>query len=162
MIEVDTDLKEKMLKLKKAMAEAEDGKRIKREVAKELRGLMNPLVARQRAKVLRLPSKGGHSQSMRQAIAKQTKAATRWGGNNIGVSVIQRARSMPRNFQMAGRVFNREEGWHPQTLGGESLHQEVRPAQWFDSETGGVRAEAAHKMHAALDRAADKIASSAR
>jgi hypothetical protein len=161
MIEMDTDLKEKMGKLKRAMAAAENGKDIKREIAKELRALMNPLVAEQRARVLRLPSKGGHTQSMRQAVARQTKAATRWGGNNMGVSVIQRARAMPRNFQMAGRMFNREEGWNPQTLGGETVHQQVRPTQWFDQPTTGVRGEASHKMHQALDRAADKIASSA-
>ena len=161
MIEVDTDLKEKMIKLKKAMAEAEGGKVIKRELAKELRSLMNPLVAEQRARVLRLPSKGGHGQSMRQAIARQTKAATRWGGENVGVSIIQRARSMPRGFDYAGRVFNRAEGWHPQTLGGESLHQQIRPAGWFDDVTKGQRGEVGQKVHRALDVAADKIASSA-
>jgi hypothetical protein len=161
MIEMETDLKEKMVKLKKAMAEAADGKVIKKELAKELRGLLNPLVARQRAAVLRLPSKGGHSQSMRQAIARQTKAATRWGGNNVGVQVIQRARGMPRDFQFAGRAFNRAEGWNPQTLGGETVHQQVRPTKWFDSETTGERAEATRAAHAALDRAAAKMASAA-
>lgn len=161
MIEMETDLKEKMVKLKKAMAEAENGKVIKREIAKELRGLLNPLVARQRAAVLRLPSKGGHSQSMRQAIARQTKAATKWGGDNVGVQVIQRARSMPRGFQYAGRAFNRAEGWNPSTLGGETVHQQIRPAQWFDSETAGERSEVGQKVHHALDAAAAKMASAA-
>jgi hypothetical protein len=162
MIEMETDIKEKMLKLKKAMSEAADGKVIKREIAKELRGLMNPLVAEQRARVLRLPSKGGsHGQSMRQAIARQTKAATKWGGNNVGVQVIQRARGMPRNFQFAGRAFNRSSGWHPTSLGGETVHQQIRPAEWFDGATTGKRGEIGQKVHHALDVAADKIARSA-
>lgn len=162
MIEMDTDLKEKMIHLRKAMAEATDGKVIKRELAKELRGLLNPLVAKQRAAVMRLPSRGGsHGQSMRAAIARQTKAATRWSGDNIGVQVIQRARSMPRGFQFAGRAFNRAEGWNPQTLGGETIHQQIRPAQWFDGQTTGVRAETTRQVHEALNRAATKMAAKA-
>lgn len=161
MIEMETDAKEKMLKLKKAMSEAADGKVIKRQIAKELRSLMNPLVAEQRSRVLRLPSKGGHGQSMRQAIARQTKAATRWGGENVGVSVIQRARGMPRGFEYAGRAFNRASGWHPQSLGGETIHQQIRPAQWFDGATTGKRGEIGQKVHHALDAAAAKIAESA-
>jgi len=160
MIEMDSDIKEKMAFLKKAMAEASNGKAIKRELAKELRTIMNPLVAQQRARVMRLPSKGGHSQSMRQAIARQTKAATRWSGRNMGVQVIQRARSMPRNFQYAGRVFNREEGWNPTTLGGETHHQQIRPAQWFDGATHGQKEPIGRKVHHALEEAAAKIASS--
>lgn len=162
MIEMDSDIKEKMARLKHAMAEAANGKDLKRELSKELRGLMNPLVTEQRGRVLRLPSKGGHGQSMRQAIARQTKAATRWSGRSGGVSVIQRARSMPRGFNMAGRMFNRENGWTPSTLGGESVHQQMRPAQWFDGATTGVRPEAAQKVHEALERTAAKIAASAR
>lgn len=160
MIDLDSDIKEKMAHLKKAMAEASNGKEIKRALSKELRGIMNPLVAQQRARVMRIPSKGGHSQSMRQAIARQTKAATRWSGNSMGVQVIQRARSMPRGFQYAGRAFNREEGWHPQNLGGEVVHQQIRPAQWFDGATKGEREPIGRKVHQALEQAAAKIASS--
>lgn len=160
MIDLDSDIKEKMAHLKKAMAEAADGKVLKKELAKELRGIMNPLVAEQRRKVLSLPSKGGHSQSMRQAVARQTKAATRWSGRNMGVQIIQRARSMPRNFNMAGRMFNRADGWNPTTLGGETVHQQMRPAGWFDDVTAGQRPEVGRKVHQALERTAAKIASS--
>lgn len=160
MMEMDSDIKEKMSILKRAMAEAADGKVLKRELAKQLRDIMNPLVAEQRRKVLSLPSRGGHPDSMRQAVARQTKAATRWSGKSMGVQIIQRARSMPRNFQMAGRMFNRQEGWNPTTLGGETVHQQIRPAQWFDGPTDGQRPEVAQKVHRALEATAAKIASS--
>lgn len=161
MIDLDSDIREKMLLIKKAMAEGATGKTLKRELSKELRNLMNPLVAEQRRKVLALPSSGkAHGQSMRQAVARQTKAATRWSGRNMGVSIIQRARSMPRGFDYAGRAFNREEGWNPTTLGGEVHHQQIRPAQWFDGPTAGVRPEIGREVHAALERTADKIAAS--
>lgn len=163
MIEMDSDAKEKMGILKRAMAEASDGKILKRELSKQLRDLMNPLVAKQRAKVLSLPSSGpSHGESMRQAVARQTKAQARWSGRNMGVSVIQRARSMPRGFQYAGRMFNRAEGWNPTTLGGETVHQQIRPAGWFDNQTDGVRPEALHGIEQALEATAVKIAASVR
>lgn len=162
MIELDSDIKLKMAGLRQAMAQAEDGKILKRELAKRLRGILNPLVAQQRARVLALPSKGHRGPSMRQAIARQTKAATRWSGQNTGVSVIQRTRSMPRDFAMAGRMFNREEGWHPKTIGGEVEHQQIRPAQWFDQGTVDRRQAAAQQVHEALEAAAAKIGQAAK
>lgn len=162
MIELDSDIKEKMASLRQAMAQAADGKILKRELAKRLRGIMNPLVTQQRNRVLGIPSKGHAGPSMRQAIARQTKAATRWSGKSMGVSVIQRARSMPRDFAMAGRMFNREEGWHPKSLGGEVLHQQVRPTQWFDQGTADRRQDAGRQVLAALEETAAKIGRTAK
>lgn len=161
-VSMEADAKIAMGKLKKAMAEAANGKQIKREVSKELRGLMKPLETEMRQRVLRLPSKGHSGTSMRSAIAKQTRAATRWSGPNMGVSVVQKARGMPRGFRFAGRVFNRVDGWNPTTLGGVVEHQEIKPAKWFDGATPGIRPEAVRAMHEALEAAAVKIGASAK
>lgn len=161
-VRLDTDIKNEMQKLKKAMAEGAGGRTLKRELSKKLRGLMNPIVAEQRGRVLRLPSKGHKGPSMRQAIARQTKAATRWGGKSMGISVIQRARGMPRQFNMAGRAFNREEGWNPTTLAGETIHQQMSPTQWFDSPTASQKPEVGREILAAMRETADRIADIAR
>jgi hypothetical protein len=158
---LDTDIKQKMGKLQAAMKEAADGKALKRELSKRLRGIAQPTEQRMRQMVLKLPSKGHPGPSMRQAIARQTKAATRWSGDSMGVSIKQRARSMPRGFNMAGRAFNRAEGWNPTTLGGETIHQDIRPAQWFDSQTVGVAPDAQRAILTALEDAAATIASRA-
>jgi hypothetical protein len=162
MMELDSDIKKKMAVLKRAMGEAADGKILKRELSKRLRSLMTPMVAQQKTRVMRLPSKGHPGPSMRAAIARQTKAATRWSGNSMGVQIIQRGRGMPRNFDYAGRAFNRSEGWHPTNLGGESVHQEIRPAKWFDDVTDGARPRVGREVLEALDATADKIAARAR
>lgn len=159
---LDTDIRKKMAGLQAAMKEAADGKVMKRELSKRLRTLMRPTEQRMRQKVLGLPSKGHTGASMRQAIARQTKAATRWSGRNLGVSVIQRARAMPRNFQFAGRAFNRAEGWNPQSLGGEVVHQQIRPTAWFDGETAGIRPQAQREIVAALNDAAATMARKAK
>lgn len=162
MISLESDVKEKMGKLKRAMAEAADGKIMKREISKELRTIVQPLEQRMRRRMLSLPSKGHPGPSMRQAIARQTKAATRWSGQNAGVSVVQRARAMPRDFRLAGRAFNRESGWNPKTLGGVVEHQQIRPAEWFDGETVGVRPEAQREIIRALDKTAAILAARAK
>lgn len=160
MISVDTDVKQKMAHLQKVMAEASDGKALKRALSAKLRGLAGPLVAAQRARLLSLPSGGHRGPSMRQAVARQVKATTRWSGREMGVNIKQGTRAMPRNFRMAGRAFNREEGWSPGTLGGETRHQQIRPAQWFDAPTMGKKAEVAQLVREALEEAAATIGSS--
>lgn len=128
----DRDLRRAMNHLAKAFRAEGVSKHIKRDVSKRLRSIMAPMVAERKARVLALPSQGRSSPSMRQAIARKIAANTRWSGRNTGVSIVQRARGMPRDFQYAGRVFNREGGWHPQNLGGEVVTQQIEPANWFD------------------------------
>jgi len=138
MIEPKIDLREALQALDRALAAEEGGKRLKRDLAKRLRGVMEPIRQRTITRVLALPSSGHSGESMRQAIARQTRAAVRFRGDNTGVSLIQRARGMPRNFQYAGRAFNRTEGWHPKTLSGQVVTQQIRPAKWFDEPVADV------------------------
>lgn len=154
----DDDMRRAMNHLARVFAKAEDGKLMKRELAKRLRQIVRPLVQERKAAVLALPSKGHAGQSMRQAIARQTRAATRWRGRNTGISIIQRARGMPRNFNMAGRAFNREMGWTPTTLGGIKEHQQMRPALWFDSKSKTDRPVIRRQIEKAIGDASDKMA----
>jgi hypothetical protein len=154
----DSELKRAMNHMARVFGVAAGGKQLKRELSKQLRQLMNPLVQARRQSVLSLPSKGHSGPSMRQAIARQTRAATRWRGRNTGISIIQRARGMPRDFSMAGRAFNREEGWNPTALGGVQVHQQVTPAKWFDSMERGDRPRVRQAVIEALEDTAAKMA----
>lgn len=157
---LESDIRAKMTTLAGAFKDGGAPKTMKRELSKRLRTIAKPLETKMKERILRLPSKGHSGPSMRQAVAQKTRAATRWSGDNIGVSVVQRARGMPRDFRMAGRMFNREEGWNPVNLAGEVLHQQMRPAQWFDGETSGMRPELQQEIIRALDDAAVKIGQS--
>jgi len=163
MIRIDeSDLKDAMRHLGRAMAKAEHGKTIKRETAKKLRRILKPLVDERRARVRALPSKGHAGEGMRAAIARKTNANTRWSGRDPGVSIRVRGRGMPRGFRFAGRAFNREGGWNPTTLGGIVEHQEMQPAQWFDGANTKDRPMVRKEVIAALSDAADKIAADIR
>jgi hypothetical protein len=164
MIEMDDkDIKRVMHALSREMNSSKAGKIIKREVSKRLREIMRPMVEKRKAAVLRLSSKGHVGPSMRQAIAKQIKATTRWSGQSGGVSIAQKARGMPRSFPMAGRMMNRSEGWNPKSLGGETFHQQVRPVEWFDSQADqGDKTRARHEIVEALEETAGRLASEIR
>lgn len=148
--------------LSRALAAEADGKALKRDLAKNLRTIMQPL----RAQVIRrLMSTGGSShagQSMRDAIARQTRAGVRFSGRNTGVNLVQRARGMPRGFNMAGRAMNRTEGWNPTTLGGTTVHQHARPAEWFDEPTHASVDEARRATQDAMEDMARRLAERAR
>jgi hypothetical protein len=155
----DSDLRRAMTHLARAMRAEGVNRHIKRDVSKKLRTLMKPMVAKRQAAVLRLPSKGHSGEGMRSAVARKVVAATRWSGKSGGVSIIQRGRGMPRNFQMAGRAFNRAEGWNPKNLAGEEMHQEMVPIEWFDSQADSGEARMVrHQVVQALDEVAGTLA----
>lgn len=156
----DDDLRRAMGHLGRALRAPGVNRKIKRQVSARLRKIMKPMVQERKSRVLALPSKG-HTQpggSMRQAIARKVAANTRWTGRDSGVSIVQRARGMPRDFQYAGRAFNREEGWNPQTLGGEIENQQVRPAAWFDGAATGDAPRVRQEIIGALDEVAGTLA----
>lgn len=156
----DRDLRAAMNSLGRAMSGAM--RPFKREASKRLRAVMDPMAQRVRTRVLALPSKGHSGQSMRQQVARQVRPATRWSGDNTGVSLIQRARGMPRGFNFAGRMFNRPEGWNPVSPGGIQRVQQIRPAQWFDSEVVDSDDQLRRAVVAALEQTAREVASRAR
>lgn len=159
MIEIDDrDIRRAMQLLGKTLASSKTGKVVKRELSKKLRGLAQPLVEKRKSAVRKIRSKGHEGPSLRQAIAKQTKAATRWSGNSAGLSIAQKARGMPRGFDQAGRAFNRAEGWNPTSLGGEVHHQEVRPVEWFDSTNAADGPKVRQEVVEALEEVAGTLA----
>lgn len=159
----DRDLRRVMNSLGRAFRADKTSRRIKTETSKRLRAAMAPMVAERKARVLALPSKGGARRggSMRAAVARKVQGATRWGGRDVGVSIIQRARGMPRDFQYAGRMFNRTEGWNPKNLAGETETQTMRPAKWFDDAAMDdypmVRDQIVEALESAAATMADEI-----
>lgn len=159
----DKDIRRVMHAMGRVMNGDAVGKKIKRETSKRLREIMGPMVEKRKSAAMRLSSKGHAGASMRAAVARQTKGQARWSGQSGGVSITQRARGMPRDFRMAGRMFNRAEGWNPTTLGGEKVHQEIRPVEWFDSQvTSGDTKRARQEIVQALEATAARLSSEIR
>lgn len=162
MIELSTDQQRDGLRaLGRAFAAESDGKQLKKELAAELRKVVEPIKDRQVRQILAVRSSGHRGAGIRQAIARQTRAGVRFGGRDVGVNIIQRTRGMPRNFRFAGRAMNRAQGWSPQSLGGVVRQQFARPTGWFDDAGDGMSADAVRAASQVMERMAARLAARA-
>lgn len=162
MIELSVDEQSNGLRaLARAVAAESDGKQLKKELAAELRRVVEPIRSRQVARIMSIPSKGHPGRGLRESVAHQTKAGVRFGGRNVGINIMQRARGMPRNFQFAGRALNRAAGWSPKSLGGVIFHQHARPTEWFDQPGHGAGADAMRAAQQVMERMAARLAARA-
>lgn len=120
--------------LTRALRSAEDGKKLRRDLAKEIRKALSPAVAEAKAGVMSMDSAGsGGGEPLRPAIAAQVKAQARLSGRSAGAKVRVRKRGMPRGFDNAPRRTNRAKGWRHPVFGDRDtwVHQVGKP-DWFD------------------------------
>jgi len=158
-IEFDVDkARNGLTALSRALAQESDGKALKRDLGKKLRALMDPLRAQVVRRLMQTGGSGHPGAGLREAIARQTRAGVRFSGRNTGVNLVQRARGMPRDFQYAGRAFNRVEGWNPKSLGGATMHQQAQPVEWFDEPTSKSTEEARQAAMEAMEDMARRLA----
>ncbi len=143
------------------MAEA-DGKKLRRDLGKELRKAAQPIVLDARSNILALPSSTrGQRVPLRATIAREVKVQTRWSGNSTGVRIRVGKRKMPRGFKNAPKRLNSGRGWrHPVFGDYETWVQQVGRPSWFHDATRGhrpeVRKAVLRAMNAALVRIAGK------
>lgn len=89
--------------INKALKQAADGKEIRRQLAKQLRGEIRPMVASVKAAWLSAPSQGHKSSTrarrgqpdLRKLLAKATAGQVRFTGKEAGVRVRTDGRKMP-------------------------------------------------------------------
>jgi hypothetical protein len=134
-----------------ALRYEEDGMRLRRQLAKELRQAVEPGVAAAKGQIMAMGSAGlpHDGEPLRAAIARQVKAQTRLTGKAAGVRVRVSTQGMPRGFRQAPRRTNRD-GWRHPVFGNREVwvQQRGKPG-WFDDPLQARRAE----YRAAVERA---------
>lgn len=109
--------------LARALAAESDGKKLKRELAKNLRKAIEPALGEIRSSLLAMqtegviPTEGG---PLRTEILKHLKAETRTRGRQTGVRVRIKKRG-PRGFTLAARRLNRDRGWRHPVFGNDKI-----------------------------------------
>lgn len=139
----------------------EDGKELRKELAAELRGAVQPAVAEARGAIMSMPARGTVSPALRSAIAKRVLPEVHTTGRWTGVRV--RAAQTPeiRGFRNAARRTQSRDGWRHPTFGrrgkGDWVKQRGKP-DWFDRSIAKHRAAYETAVREALDRWARKLA----
>lgn len=148
--------------LARAMRQEADGKRLRRDMIRNLRVAVGPAVIEVRAAVRALPSGGGprDGAQLRQSVAQQTRPYVRMTGRSPGVSIKAKKRGMPRGFANAPKRLNSATGWrHPVYKTGVWVQQRVGRPGWFDDTLRRRRGKYHVAVSSAVEQMARRIAS---
>ncbi len=125
------------------LAEA-NGKELRRDLLRNIRGVLKPAAEEAKRNIRTSPSKGsgGGRASLRQAVAKQVKIQAKLAGKNASIKVKTGKTKDLRGFDMAPRRTNRGTWRHP-TIKRVSKYQwesnrdvwvtQHGPTNWFDA-----------------------------
>lgn len=149
----------------------EDGTRLRRALAKELRHSVDPAVEEAKGRIMAMGSAGlsHQGESLRGAISKNVKAQARLSGKTAGVRVRVSKSGMPRGFANAPKRTNRAKGWRhpvppprlPEGVEGPRrrpawVHQFGAPG-WFDQPMHELGPEALAAVQKVVADTADRI-----
>jgi len=135
-----------------------NGKALRRELARDMRGALKPAVTEARSSIMGMSS-AGHSVSptLRSAISRRISANVRLTGRSTGARV--RARKLPdtmRGFRNAPKLTNRRQ-WRHQIFGGDDwVDQEGKP-NWFDDSMRSGRERYKKSVLGAMENMAQRI-----
>jgi CubicO group peptidase (beta-lactamase class C family) len=118
-----------------ALRYEQDGMKIRRQIAAELRKAVEPAIADAKGRITAMHSTGlAHKgEPLRTAIASKVKAQARLSGKASGVRVRVATTPDLRGFRLAPRRANRRGGWRHPVYGNRDrwVHQ-TGAIGWFD------------------------------
>lgn len=150
--------------LVRAIRAEEDGKALRKDLAKNMREALKPAAAEAKSGILSMAT-AGHSTApaLRPAIAKKIRPEVKLGGNWSGARVKAFKTKNIRNFPNAPKRTNRARGWrHPAWGNRENWVTQRGKALWFDDAFEGRANQYTQAVQDAMEEMARRIASRAR
>lgn len=145
--------------LVRALRAEEDGKALRKQLARELKQALEPFAARARSAALAIPAQGPQvSPAIRPAIAKRIQPEIKLGGRWTGARL--RARKTPniRNFANAPKRTQALEGFHAPIFGTGRWRVQRGKPDWFDESLQGLQPAAAQAAQRVIEGMARRIA----
>jgi hypothetical protein len=134
---IHLDIRHDLEQLARALKAEEDGKQLRKDLARNLRDAVKPAVQDAKATMRSMPSRGHAGPSLRADVARRTGVQVRLGGRTVGVKVRTTGTKV-RGFTNAPRLLNSRKGWrHPNIGAGRRgqpdwvAQRSARPG-WFD------------------------------
>lgn len=150
--------------LGKALGAEADGKKLRRQLAKDLRTALEPALGEIRTGLMGMPSQGvmpTEGGPLRTEVLKHLKAEARLSGRSTGARIRLKKRG-PRGFEMAGRRLNRKKGWRHRVFGRDVWVKQIGRPGWFDDPTKENRARYRAAVLGVMNDTAARIAKNAR
>lgn len=146
-----------------ALREEDDGRQLRRDLAKNMRSALGPTAERAKAAIMSMASAGlGSSPALRPAIAKKIKPEVKLGGRWTGARIKAKKTPALRSFANAPKRTQRAAGWRTQTYGNGVWRTQFGKLKWFDRSMEGAGPPAREAVHEAMEAMARRIAERAR
>jgi hypothetical protein len=146
-------------RLGRALAAEEDGKQLRKELAANMRGALQPAADMAKSNIMSMRSEhgAGGGPGLRQAIAKKVRPEVKLGGRWSGARVKAKKTPNIRNFRNAPKRTQRPGGWRTRSWNGEWRNQ-VGRFEWFDRAMSGRETYYKQKVLEAMDAMARRVA----
>jgi hypothetical protein len=144
--------------LGRALAAEEDGKALRKELAKNMRAALNPAADMAKSGIMSMRSDGtGQGPGLRSAIAKKIRPEVKLGGRWTGARVKSKKTPAIRNFPNAPKRTQKVGGWRTKSWNG-SWREQIGKFQWFDRAMAGRDEVYKQAVHEAMEAMARRIA----
>ncbi|MET9952390.1 hypothetical protein ABZ135_12685 [Streptomyces sp. NPDC006339] len=162
--ELGVDAREGLDALTRAIRAEEDGKELRRELAKNMRTSLLPAAAMAKSGIMSMASAGpGTSPALRSSIARKIRPEVKLGGSWSGARIKAFKTKNVRGFPNAPKRTNRARGWRHLVYGRPDTwvtqHGKVR---WFDHAMEGVEPNAREAVERAMEDMARRLATRTR
>ncbi|MGY0060863.1 hypothetical protein ACWY4P_30685 [Streptomyces sp. LZ34] len=143
----------------RALREEEDGRALRRDLAKGLREAVKPYAEGASNAALSIPSHGSSaSPALRPAIAKGIKPQADLTARRTGARVRVRRTPNVRGFSNAPKRTQSRKGWRTQSYGNDRWRVQFGKIGWFDDAFNGVESQAREAIFRAMEDMARRIA----
>lgn len=149
--------------LTRALRAEEDGKQLRKELARNLREALKPGAAEAKSSVMSIASAGlPTAPALRSSVAKKIRPEVKLGGRWSGARVKAFKTKNVRNFPNAPKRLNRAGGWRHPVYGNREIWVQQRGrVGWFDRSFEGREGTYLAAVNAAMEDMARRIASRA-
>lgn len=146
----------------RAIRAEDDGRVLRKELAKSLRDTLRPRAQQAKSGALSIPSGGtATSPQLRPAIARSIQPRVNMTMKGAGASIRARRTPRIRDFPNAPKRTNSRKGWRTQSWGNDQWRVQIGKVDWFDNAMRGIAPEATADVKRILDEMARRIASRA-
>jgi hypothetical protein len=148
--------------LGRALSAETDGKALRKELAKNMRGALAPAAELAKSGIMAMSSVGpGTAPALRPAIAKKIRPEVKLGGRWTGARVKAKKTPAIRNFPNAPKRTQKIGGWRTKDWNG-NWRVQVGKFDWFDRAMAGRNEVYRQAVHEAMEAMARRIADRAR
>ncbi|MCP3817834.1 hypothetical protein NLX86_06690 [Streptomyces sp. A3M-1-3] len=149
--------------LVRAIRAEEDGKALRKDLAKNMRDALRPGAAAAKSSIMAMGSAGtGTGPGLRSSIAKKIRPEVKLGGRWSGARVKAFKTPGLRGFANAAKRTNRRSGgWRTLSYGKEPWRTQHGKQNWFDESFTNDADQYRQAVHEAMETMAARIASRA-